>query len=145
FDVSVPELFAPLMVGARMVILKPGGHTEPLYVAEVIEQTRATMVHFVPSMLSVFVDVVGTQRISAMDSVRIISLTGEAVPPAVAADVRLALPEILFYNLYGPTEAAVEITYENIERASATDASVPIGIPVWNSTSLVLDGRLHQV
>ncbi|MCB1297331.1 MAG: AMP-binding protein, partial [Gordonia sp.] len=145
FDVSVPELFAPLMVGARMVILKPGGHTEPLYVAEVIEQTRATMVHFVPSMLSVFVDVVGTQRISAMDSVRIISLTGEAVPPAVAADVRSALPEILFYNLYGPTEAAVEITYENIERASASDASVPIGIPVWNSTSLVLDGRLHQV
>ena len=39
FDVSVLEPFAPLMVGARMVILKPGGHTEPLYVAEVIEQT----------------------------------------------------------------------------------------------------------
>ncbi|HMS75862.1 non-ribosomal peptide synthetase [Gordonia sp. (in: high G+C Gram-positive bacteria)] len=145
FDVSVPELFAPLMIGARMVVLKAGGHIEPLYVAEVIEQTRATMVHFVPSMLAVFVDVVGVERISRMDSVRIISLTGEAVPPAVAADVRSALPDILFYNLYGPTEAAVEITYESIEHAAAADPSVPIGIPMWNSTSHVLDGRLHRV
>ncbi|GAB07840.2 putative non-ribosomal peptide synthetase, partial [Gordonia amarae NBRC 15530] len=145
FDVSVPELFAPLMVGARMVILKEGGHTEPLYVAEVIEQTRATMVHFVPSMLSVFVDVVGVDRISRMDSVRIISMTGEAVPPAVAADVREALPDILFYNLYGPTEAAIEITAENIERVSASDGSVPIGVPIWNSSSLVLDARLQRV
>ncbi|MBD0024578.1 non-ribosomal peptide synthetase, partial [Gordonia sp. (in: high G+C Gram-positive bacteria)] len=145
FDVSVPELFAPLMAGARLVILKEGGHTEPLYVAEVIEDTRATMVHFVPSMLSVFVDVVGTHRISAMDSVRIISLTGEAVPPAVAAQVREALPNILFYNLYGPTEAAIEITAENIKRAMASDASVPIGVPIWNSSALVLDARLQRV
>ncbi|MFZ2239446.1 MAG: amino acid adenylation domain-containing protein, partial [Gordonia amarae] len=145
FDVSVPELFAPLMIGARMVVLKAGGHIEPLYVAEIVERTRATMVHFVPSMLAVFVDVVGVERISRMDSVRIISLTGEAVPPAVAADLRSALPDILFYNLYGPTEAAVEITCESIERADATDSSVPIGVPVWNSTSHVLDGRLHRV
>ena len=145
FDCSVPELLAPLMVGAKLVVLRDGGHLEPLYVADVIEQSRATMVHFVPSMLSVFLDLVGTERLAAMSSIRIISTTGEALPPGVAAQVREALPHILFYNLYGPTEAAVEITYEKIETVSAGDLSVPIGVPVWNSSAVILDARLHRV
>ncbi|WP_156529387.1 AMP-binding protein, partial [Gordonia sp. 852002-10350_SCH5691597] len=58
FDVSVPELFAPLMSGAQVVVARPGGHADPLYLAELIGATRATSVHFVPSMLSVFLDVV---------------------------------------------------------------------------------------
>ena len=79
-----------------------------------------------------------------MDSVRIISLTGEAVPPAVAADLRSALPDILFYNLYGPTEAAVEITCEHRTRRRHRLVGAD-RVPVWNSTSHVLDGRLHRV
>ncbi|MEZ5210150.1 MAG: non-ribosomal peptide synthase/polyketide synthase [Gordonia sp. (in: high G+C Gram-positive bacteria)] len=145
FDCSVPELFAPLTVGAELVVLKPGGHLEPLYVAGVIESTRATMVHFVPSMLSVFCEIVGHDRIAAMTSIRIVSTTGEALPPAVAAELRSALPAVLFYNLYGPTEAAVEITYEPIAAVDPEWSSVPIGVPVWNSSAVVLDGRLHRV
>ncbi|MCB1293515.1 MAG: amino acid adenylation domain-containing protein, partial [Gordonia sp.] len=146
FDCSVPELFAPLMIGAKLVVLRDGGHLDPLYVADVIERTGATMVHFVPSMLSVFADIVGHERVSAMSStVRIISTTGEALPPALAGQVRSWLPDVLFYNLYGPTEAAVEITYEKIEAVSGDEGSVPIGVPVWNSSAVVLDARLHRV
>ena len=39
FDCSVPELFAPLMIGAKLVVLRDGGHLDPLYVADVIERT----------------------------------------------------------------------------------------------------------
>ncbi|PWD41025.1 hypothetical protein ACN93_21550, partial [Gordonia paraffinivorans] len=46
------------------------------------------------------------------------------------------------YNLYGPTEAAVEITYQRLDEVGDT---VPIGVPVWNSTAYVLDGRLNRV
>nr|WP_226995882.1 AMP-binding protein [Gordonia phthalatica] len=145
FDVSVPELFAPLMVGARMTVLRDGGHLEPVFVAEEIARTGATMVHFVPSMLSVFCEVVGRERIAALTSVRIVSCTGEALPPAVAAELRAALPQVLFYNLYGPTEAAVEITYEKIEKIDSSASSVAVGVPMWNSSSVVLDSRLHRV
>ncbi|MGB6247292.1 amino acid adenylation domain-containing protein, partial [Gordonia sp. (in: high G+C Gram-positive bacteria)] len=145
FDCSVPELFAPLMVGAELVVLRDGGHTDPLYVAQVIEQTRATMVHFVPSMMSVFTELVGRERIAGMDHLRIISTTGEALPPALAGQIRSWLPDILFYNLYGPTEAAVEITYQRIDHVGDDDLTVPIGVPVWNSSALVLDSRLQRV
>ncbi|MCK0438389.1 amino acid adenylation domain-containing protein [Gordonia alkaliphila] len=145
FDCSVPELFAPLMVGASLVVLKQGGHLEPVYVAEEIVRTQATMVHFVPSMLSVFLDVVPRALLDSLSSVRIVSTTGEALPPAVAAPTRDVWPEALFYNLYGPTEAAIEITYQRIGQVSAEDPTVPIGVPVWNSSAVVLDGRLHRV
>ncbi|WP_344786239.1 amino acid adenylation domain-containing protein, partial [Gordonia caeni] len=145
FDCSVPELFAPLMAGAAMVVLRDGGHLEPTHVADEIARTGVTMVHFVPSMLSVFVDVVPLETLQRLDSVRIISTTGEALPPAVASQTREVWPEALFYNLYGPTEAAVEITYQSIGEVTADDPTVPIGTPIWHSSALVLDSRLHRV
>ncbi|MFT3661297.1 MAG: amino acid adenylation domain-containing protein [Gordonia sp. (in: high G+C Gram-positive bacteria)] len=145
FDCSVPELFAPLMVGAALVVLRQGGHLEPVYVASEIVRTGATMVHFVPSMLSVFLDVVPRELLASLTSVRIVSATGEALPPAVAAPAREVWPDALFYNLYGPTEAAVEITYQSIGEVRAEDSTVPIGVPVWNSSAVVLDSRLQRV
>ncbi|MFT4126208.1 MAG: amino acid adenylation domain-containing protein [Gordonia sp. (in: high G+C Gram-positive bacteria)] len=145
FDCSVPELFAPLMAGARMLVLAADAHLDPAAVAETIGTHRATMVHFVPSMLSVFLELAGPERLAALDSVRIVSTTGEALPPAVAAHTRAVLPRAALYNLYGPTEAAVEITYQRIAEIDAADPTTPIGVPVWNSTAHVLDARLRPV
>lgn len=145
FDCSVPELFAPFLVGATVVVLKDRGHIDPLYVCAEIERTRSTMVHFVPSMLSVFLEAAGADRVSALDSVRVVSTTGEALPPAVAAEVRRRWPHADLYNLYGPTEAAVEITSERIVDIAPDDPSVPIGRPIWNSSARVLDAQLRRV
>ncbi|MFV3116267.1 non-ribosomal peptide synthase/polyketide synthase [Gordonia amicalis] len=142
FDCSVAELFGPLMQGSRLLIAEPDGHLDPPYLADLIADTGATMVHFVPSMLSVFLELAGPERLARLDRLRILSTTGEALPPAVAAEARAAMPDAVLYNLYGPTEAAVEITYQQLDEIGDT---VPIGVPVWNSTAYVLDGRLHQV
>ncbi|GAA3697904.1 hypothetical protein GCM10022238_12320 [Gordonia hankookensis] len=145
FDCSVPELFAPLMIGAQTLVLKADGHLDPVYVADQIVEHRATMVHFVPSMLSVFLELAGPDRLAALDSVRILSTTGEALPPAVAAQTRAQIPGADLFNLYGPTEAAVEVTYQRVEAIDEDDSTTPIGVPVWNSTAHVLDGRLRPV
>ena len=54
FDVSVWEFFWPLISGATLVMAKPGGHKDPAYLAELINNERITTLHFVPSMLQVF-------------------------------------------------------------------------------------------
>ena len=54
FDVSVWELFWPLLRGGRLVLAPPGGHRDPAVLREVIERQRVTIVHFVPSMLAAF-------------------------------------------------------------------------------------------
>ena len=52
------------------------------------------------------------------------------------------MPAVRLINLYGPTEAAVDVT---AHEARVGDEVIPIGTPVPNTTTLVLDERLHPV
>jgi len=56
FDVAVWEWFLPLMTGATLVIARPGGQKDPEYLKCMIEKHDVTVMHFVPSMLSIFLD-----------------------------------------------------------------------------------------
>ena len=142
FDVSVWELFWPLMTGSCLVLAEPGRHGDPEYLADLIEERRVSVLHFVPSMLSTFIDVLGTARLEDMSALRTMFTSGEALTPATAQRVLRALPAIGLHNLYGPTEVAVDVTEH---RVAVDEPSVPIGRPVWNTTAHVLDWRLRPV
>ncbi|WP_262062073.1 non-ribosomal peptide synthetase [Streptomyces sp. STR69] len=139
FDVSVPELFAPLQVGAAVVIARPDGRRDPAYLAELIRRERVTGADFVPSLLEAFV-----AEPSAKDctSLRWIEVAGEAFPAALANRFTDLLPGCTANNLYGPTEAAVEVT---AHRYVPGADRLPIGTPVWNTQVYVLDAALRPV
>ncbi|XVQ07089.1 amino acid adenylation domain-containing protein [Spirillospora sp. CA-255316] len=139
FDVSVWELFWPLLRGARLVLAAPGGHRDPEYLRRLIDEQRITAAHFVPSMLAVFLaDAAGR----LCPSLRRVICSGEELPrPLVERFFRHVDCELL--NLYGPTEAAVHVT------AWSCDADergrVPIGRPVYDTRLYVLDERMEPV
>ncbi|PQP10869.1 non-ribosomal peptide synthetase, partial [Rhodococcus opacus] len=139
FDVSVWELFWPLMVGARLVIAEPDGHRDPVYLERVIREESVTTVHFVPSMLEVFL---AGANVEGCGPLRRVFTSGEALPSATAARLR-GVSGVELHNLYGPTEAAVDVTFHEVTGADRT--VVPIGAPVWNTQVYVLDGRLRVV
>ncbi|WP_137811337.1 non-ribosomal peptide synthetase, partial [Gordonia sp. GAMMA] len=141
FDVSVWELFLPFAVGATLVVAEPERHGDPRYLAELITAERVSVIHFVPSMLSVFLDVLG-DRVGELSSLRLTFTSGEALTAPVAQALVAALPGNEVHNLYGPTEAAVDVTAHQVR---AGEASVPIGVPVPNTAVRVLDSRLHRV
>ncbi|MFF8531837.1 amino acid adenylation domain-containing protein [Streptomyces sp. NPDC015532] len=139
FDVSVPELFAPLQAGAAVVIARPDGRRDPAYLAELIRREQVTGADFVPSLLEAFV-----AEPSAKDctSLRWIEVAGEAFLPALADRFTQLLPNCTANNLYGPTEAAVEVTaHQYVPGADR----LPIGTPVWNTQVYVLDAALRPV
>ncbi|MFJ8166176.1 amino acid adenylation domain-containing protein [Streptomyces sp. NPDC096136] len=139
FDVSVPEIFAPLQVGAAVVIARPDGRRDPAYLADLIRRERVTGADFVPSLLEAFA---GEPSAKDCDSLRWIEVAGEAFPPALANKVSGLLPDLGVYNLYGPTEASVEVTaHRHLPGADR----VPIGAPVWNTQVYVLDAALRPV
>ncbi|MFG1797761.1 amino acid adenylation domain-containing protein [Nocardia sp. NPDC049149] len=138
FDVSVLELFGPLHVGARMVVAAPDGHRDPGYLVDAIIRHGVTVAHFVPSMLDVFLDEPEVRRCSTLSTV---CSSGEALPAATARRTRQLLG-VRLHNLYGPTETTVEATC--IEVTDESDP-VPIGAPVWNTTTFVLDPMLRPV
>ncbi|MFE0751268.1 amino acid adenylation domain-containing protein [Gordonia sp. NPDC058843] len=166
FDVSVWELLWPLRVGAHMVIAAPGGHRDPTYLRDLIARSRVTVLHFVPSMLDAYLDVVlgpdpggpppaprqtvgdirvlddaARERVSLPDHVRWLFTSGEALSAGLARRVRFTTRARLV-NLYGPTEAAIDVT---AQRVTTERAVVPIGRPVPGSVVRVLDGRLRPV
>ncbi|WP_152447813.1 non-ribosomal peptide synthase/polyketide synthase, partial [Rhodococcus triatomae] len=144
FDVSVWEFFWPLQIGARLVVAEPDGHRDPAYLARVISEQSVTTAHFVPSMLAVFVaELANDATAAAASSLVRVFASGEALPAATAAELRAVLPTARLHNLYGPTEAAVDVTFHEVTEADVL--SVPIGAPVWNTQTHVLDARLNPV
>ena len=139
FDVSVPELFAPLQTGAAVVIARPDGRRDPAYLAELIRRERVTGADFVPSLLEAFVAEPSAKECT---SLRWIEVAGEAFPATLADRFTELLPGCTANNLYGPTEAAVEVT---ARRHVPGADRLPIGTPVWNTRVYVLDPALRPV
>ncbi|HEU0012159.1 MAG TPA: amino acid adenylation domain-containing protein, partial [Longimicrobium sp.] len=135
FDVSVWEFFWPLAVGARLVVAPPGVHREPRALAEVIASNRITTLHFVPSMLRAWLD---EAPVEACGGLRRVVASGEALPPDLARDFARKLPGVALHNLYGPTETAVDVTHWPCP-LDGEAAVVPIGRPIANTRTLVLD------
>src|SRR4029079_2888836 len=140
FDVSVWEFFWPLLTGACLVVAKPGGHQEPAYLVATIAQEKITTVHFVPSMLQVFVE---TPGVEACTSLQRVLASGEALPFDLVESYHRKLSAPL-YNLYGPTEAAVDVTHWDAEPGDPRGI-VPIGRPVANTAIHLLDRHLNPV
>ncbi|MFL6126905.1 amino acid adenylation domain-containing protein, partial [Actinophytocola sp.] len=138
FDVSVWEFLWPLVAGATEVVARPDGHKDPAYLASLIRDRGVTTVHFVPSMLQVFLREPGS---SACTTLRRVICSGEALPVDAVELFHRVLGTGL-HNLYGPTEASVDVTYWPCRPGEAT---VPIGHEVWNTRTYVLDARLQPV
>ncbi|KPA93672.1 AMP-binding protein, partial [Pseudomonas asplenii] len=64
----------------RLVMARPQGHKDPLYLSEVIQAEQITTLHFVPSMLDVFLAHGDAERCA---SVKRVMCSGEALPGSV--------------------------------------------------------------
>jgi len=141
FDVSVWEFFWPLMVGARIVMARPGGHKDPRYLREVIRIEGVTTLHFVPSMLSSLLDAIDWGELTG---VRRVFASGEALSRSLVDRYWATGTRAELHNLYGPTEAAIDVSYWDC-RQLPEDHSVPIGRPIGNVQLHVLDAFLQPV
>lgn len=140
FDVSVWEFFWPLMFGACLVVARPEGHKDNDYLVQTIIDQHITTIHFVPSMLQLFLE---SKNVERCVSLRNVICSGEALPVDFK-DRFFSKLNARLHNLYGPTEAAVDVTYYECQRESDL-RTVPIGRPVANTRIYILDSSMHPV
>ncbi len=140
FDVSVWEFFWPLLTGAVLHVAAPGAHRDPRALAQAIGRHRVTTVHFVPSMLDLFLAEPAAGRLPTL---RRVVCSGEALHSGTVGRFFERYhgqegdgPEL--YNLYGPTEASIDVTHWRCTPEDAT-RPVPIGRAVANTSLYVLD------
>ena len=123
------------------MIAAPGEHRDPQRLAALIVEQAITTLHFVPSMLS---GVHQCRRGAGLHlaCTRIIC-SGEALPMELQRQTLRSLPQASLYNLYGPTEAAIDVTHWTCVDEGRD--SVPIGRPIANLRTYILDSELQPV
>jgi len=141
FDVSIGEIFLPLVAGATLVVAASGKHWDPEYLANLIHRQGVTFAHFVPAMLRVFLE---TEEVTEKTrTLREVWSGGEALTP----ELRKRFFERIKANLhngYGPTEASVGVLHE---RCSASDPAsrIYLGRPIANAQCYITDPDLNLV
>ncbi|MFF8393054.1 amino acid adenylation domain-containing protein [Streptomyces sp. NPDC016172] len=140
FDVSGWEWLWPLAVGARIVVGGDDGRRDPVVLSRLIREHSVTTCHFVPSMLSAFLD---GPAADCADVLRRVICSGEELPPTLARRFTSALPGTELHNLYGPTEAAIDVTAWQVPAhlEPEHEARLPIGRPISGARLYVLDER----
>ncbi|ALL77781.1 hypothetical protein AD006_25205 [Pseudonocardia sp. EC080610-09] len=140
FDVSAPEVFAPLTEGGTLVVAADERHGDPEYLHDAVRRHGVNRINFVPSMGEEFV----RAGSAALPSVTTTMVAGEAFPTTLSAALSTITGGTVL-NVYGPTETG-EITHHEVDpTAVPAGAVVPIGIPMANTRARVLDSWLREV
>nr|WTB03154.1 amino acid adenylation domain-containing protein [Streptomyces antimycoticus] len=141
FDISINEIFLPLVHGGRLVILRPGGERDPHHLLSVIAEQRVTFTYLVSSMLDVLLEMVGDS--GRLDSLRHVWCGGEVLTPELYERFRARL-DIPLYHGYGPAETTIGVSHV-IYRGAAERVSTSIGKANPNTQLYVLDNELRPV
>jgi surfactin family lipopeptide synthetase A len=140
FDISVWEIFLPLVGGAQLVVGRRDDLQAPEMLAALIRREAITHVQFVPSALRAFMD---SGQLAGCRSLTRLFSGGEALPVALQQEVFDVFSGEL-HNLYGPTEASIYVGHWAC-RKDDRRRSVPIGRPIDNTRIHILDARLQPV
>ncbi|GAA0958496.1 amino acid adenylation domain-containing protein [Actinocorallia libanotica] len=141
FDISINEIFLPLVCGGRLVVLRPGGERDPHHLLDVIAGQRVTFAYLVSSMLDVLLEMAGGS--GRLDSLRHVWCGGEVLTPELYERFRARL-DIPLYHGYGPAETTIGVSHV-IYRGAAERLSTSIGRANPNTQLYVLDEELRPV
>ena len=140
FDVSIGEIFGMLGCGGRLVIPRPDGLRDIGYLTDLLHDEGITSMHFVPSLLGLFLSLPGVNQWRTLQRVPI---GGEALPGELADKFRATF-DALLHNFYGPTETVINASRYKVEGKQGTRI-VPIGTPKINTQIHLLDDALKPV
>lgn len=136
FDISVVELFMPLVVGGILVLGEDGLVGDGLRLAEQITKVQPTYVQATPSTWKMVL-AAGWQGDPALH----IAATGESLSRELAQQLLARVGRL--WNLYGPTETTVYATACPVELAP--DQPIRIGRPLPNTQLYILDEQMQPV
>ncbi|MGI5430034.1 amino acid adenylation domain-containing protein [Streptomyces sp. CA-179760] len=133
FDVSVFEIFSPLLCGGRIEIV------ENLLALTDGTPRDAGLISGVPTVMA------GVLAEQPAVSPHTVALGGEPIPEQLGAGIEAAFPGARLVNFYGPTEATVYATAWQSDAGPNDRTAPPIGRPLARNLVHLLDQALHPV
>ena len=129
FDLSMEEIWIPLMVGATLWVVNGETLADTEALPGLMRKAGVTAIDTVPTLLALLMGDVPT--------LRTVIVGGEACPPSLVA--RFAVGGRRLFNSYGPTETTVVATIAELE----PNQDVTIGKPIANHSAFVVDEKMN--
>jgi amino acid adenylation domain-containing protein len=142
FDLSVFDIFGPLAVGGRVVILDAARALEPAHWRELIARDGVTVWNSTPSLAAHLLDAMTGEP--ACEGVRLVLLSGDWIPLTLPARLERHMPRAAKVSLGGATEAGIWSIYFPIHRVAPEWKSIPYGKPLSGQDVWVLNERLDH-
>jgi amino acid adenylation domain-containing protein len=144
FDVSLWEIILPLLINATLVIADVGGEKDSNYLINLINKESITIIHFVPSMLIVFLQTLKIYKEKnnldePLNTLKYIFVGGESLNLNILNELKQILKNTEIHNRYGPTEATINVTSFDCNKDNLE--TIPIGKPIINTTCYILDNN----
>jgi amino acid adenylation domain-containing protein len=137
FDISVMELFLPLIVGARLVVTSPRVAVDGAQIAEMLSKFGVTIMHTTPATWRLLLQA----GWNGVTNLAILS-GGEALQSELAD--QLVTRGSSVWNLYGPTETTIYSSAAAYGPA-LNDGRVSIGRAVANTQIYIVDDHLQPL
>ncbi|MBA3468307.1 MAG: amino acid adenylation domain-containing protein, partial [Herpetosiphonaceae bacterium] len=144
FDIFLFELLNPLLAGGTSVMLTRDQILDlPGLVADL---AHMTVIHTVPSLMRQLINTLKVDGYTAKagQTIRMIFIGGDLVPPDLLSDMREAFPQAQIHVLYGPTEATIICTSYLVPRTGALERHF-IGRPLNNMAIRLYDPQQNLV
>ena len=150
FDVSLRDIFVPLITGGTLCIPDEESRHNPRALANWLSQQHITLTHMVPSVLRSMTRELERDHSAGdlLPDLRYVLLAGE---PLYGGDIlrwrNLAGQFTELVNLYGPSETTLAKLFFRIDnRPFGPSEMVPIGRPIWDTEALIIrDGHLCDI
>ena len=140
FDASTFEIWGSLLNGASLVVFPPK-QASLAELGHVIREQRVTVLWLTTGLFHQMVE----SRLDDLKQLRQLLCGGDVLS---AQHVRKAAQELgrcCVTACYGPTEGTTFTTCHNVEAAHAARDNVPIGRPIANTQTYILDAYLQPV
>jgi amino acid adenylation domain-containing protein len=150
FDVMIWQFLAALTVGGRVQIFNNEAAYNPVRLLEEVDREGVTILQLVPALLKTMVQEAESKGEARpqLNSLRWIVPTGEALPTSLCRRWFKLYPAIPMLNNCGATECSDDYCHHSITGPAQLDHALPvmpIGRPISNVRTYVLDGKLQPV
>jgi amino acid adenylation domain-containing protein/non-ribosomal peptide synthase protein (TIGR01720 family) len=141
FDISINEVFLPLVTGGRLVIAEPDGERDIDYLLGLVERHRVTFTYLPSSILDLLVQL--PDFAVRGRSLKHVWCGGEVLTPELFHRFRTRSDAVMYHG-YGPAEATIGVSHV-VYRHDAVRSAISIGAANSNTRLQVLDRRLLPV
>jgi len=135
FDIAGLEIYLPLVTGGRITIATYEDSHDPARLMELLRESQCSVMQATPATWRALIDAgwKGSPQLKILCG-------GESLPRDLAKELLPRCAEL--WNMYGPTETTI---WSTVHRVTSADGSIPIGHPIANTQTFVLDAYRNLV